>query len=118
MPIPTRICRQCGREFTLSPTKPGNINDCANCAVDVPLLMAKVAYPSKNSSLVEIEITADRKAALAFNGAQKRRGAGPLSSIVAARESTVGQESGKAKTGAELGAAYTSRLGEKRTVKR
>ena len=113
-----RICRSCGEDFILTPTKPGNINDCIQCAgEDVPLLMARVAYPSKNSSLVEIEITADRKGAIAFNNAQRRRGCGPLSSIIECRESESGWESSKFKSGAEKGAVYTSNLGEKRSIK-
>jgi hypothetical protein len=115
---PKRVCRTCGEEFILSPTKPGNINDCIHCAgEDVPLLMAKVAYPSKNSSLVEIEITSDRRGAMAFNRAQRRHGAGPLSSIIEAREDESGRESSKNNSGAEKGAIYTSNLGEKRSIK-
>jgi hypothetical protein len=100
-------------QFTLTPTKPGNINDCFNCAIETEIaIVAKVAYPSKNSSLVEIELTQDHAAANAFNGAQRRSGVGPLRSIVASRE-----PASKAKSGAEGGALYYSNLGEKRTVK-
>lgn len=112
MKPPKRICQSCGDEYVLSPTKPGNINDCPNCSVETaPKIVAKVAYPSKNSSLVEIELTTDTKAAAAFNNAQRRNGGGsPLSSILASREPV-------SKTASGEGASYSSKLGEKRTVK-
>ena len=114
-----RICRQCEEPYTLLPTKPGHIDDCPRCVTeDVPLLMAKVAYPSKNSSEVEIEITADRGAATAFNKAQRRSSATCLSSIVTPKEDKSGRESSKSGSGAELGAIYSSKLLEKYSVKR
>lgn len=67
-----RICRSCNEEFVLVPNKPGNINDCVNCAVETEMPpLAKVSYPSKNASEVQIEITSNRKDATRFNNAQK-----------------------------------------------
>jgi hypothetical protein len=87
VPLPVRTCRSCETEFILRPNKPGNINDCPNCSVETaPKTVAKVAYPSKNSSLVEIEITQDVKAARLFNNAQRRNCAGPLTSILSNTE--------------------------------
>jgi hypothetical protein len=51
-----RKCRVCGTEFVLFPDKPGNINDCLNCAVDVPRKAAKVAWSGKH--FMEMEIVA------------------------------------------------------------
>ena len=86
MPLPKRTCRKCGDEFTLMPNKPGNVNDCLNCAEeDVPRLVAKVAW--SGTHCVEIEITPDAAAAAAFNSAQRRSGPTCLSSIVEQRES-------------------------------
>jgi hypothetical protein len=59
-----RVCRSCGDEFVLVPNKPGNINDCMNCAVETEL-------PPKNASEVQIEITSNRADATRFNNAQK-----------------------------------------------
>ncbi len=113
---PKRTCRACGNKFDLIPGKPGNINDCPGCSgEDVPILMAKVAWSGKHQ--VEIEITANRDEAIRFNKAQRRHGATTLSSIVASREGVEGRESSKSGSGAERGANYNSRLGEKRTVK-
>ena len=117
-PVP-RMCRQCSREFFLTPTKPGHINDCPICSVEIVVkFMAKVAYPSKNSCEVEIELTQDHASARAFNKSQRRSSGGsPLSSIIASREPKSGQESRKIGSGAENGAMYFSPLGEKRVVK-
>ena len=113
---PKRTCRTCGAKFDLAPTKPGNINDCPQCSLeDVPLLAAKVAWSGKHQ--VEIEITSNREEARRFNKAQRRHGATTLSSIVASREGVEGRESSKSGSGAERGASYSSRLGEKHTVK-
>jgi hypothetical protein len=54
---------------------------------------------------------------MAFNRAQRRQGAGPLSSIIEAREDESGRESSKSNSGAEKGTIYTSNLGEKRSIK-
>lgn len=72
MSSPKRTCRTCGNMFDLTPTKPGNINDCINCAVEVVTpFRAMVSYPSKNASEVEITITQDVKAANRFNRSQR-----------------------------------------------
>lgn len=70
--MPSRQCQSCGEEFVLTFDKPGNINDCPACAVETHThYMAKVSYPSKNASEVEIEITKNIKDAKAFNNSQK-----------------------------------------------
>ena len=109
MPAQQRTCRKCSKDFTLLPNKPGNINDCAECAgEDVPLLMAKVSWENKHTPI--IEVTADREAAIAFNKAQVR-GFGPLSTFGGHGEGLEGRESAKDGTGAEIGALYHSPLG-------
>lgn len=84
MPLPKRICRTCGSEFELTPTKPGNINDCKDCAVEVVKpYYAMVAPTSKNSCLTEITLTQDAELAHRFNSVQKRRGgSGVVANIV------------------------------------
>jgi len=77
--------------------------------------MAKVAWSGKHQ--VDIEITSDRRAATAFNKAQRRSGPGPLSSIVSPKEDSVGRESGKSGSGSEPGAMYHSGLNEKHHLK-
>lgn len=72
MPLPKRVCRGCGEQFVLLPNKPGNINDCSECAVEIVRpYMAKVSYPSKNASEVQIEITQNCNDARRFNNSQK-----------------------------------------------
>lgn len=74
-PLWVKTCRECGKPFTPSPSKPGHVDDCRDCAVEVVVTYkAKVAFPSKNSCFAEIEITQDHAAADAFNNAQVRRG--------------------------------------------
>lgn len=113
-----RVCKICDSEFELKPDHQGKADVCLNCGgEDVPLLMAKVSYPTKHVTDAIIEITADRKAAINFNRAQRRNCAGPLRSIIAGREPVAGREARKDGSGAESGALYYSRLGEKRRVK-
>ena len=71
MSLPKRNCRTCGEEFILTASKPGNINDCIHCAVEPAIkYMAKVSYPCKNASEVEIELTQNHSDAMAFNRSQ------------------------------------------------
>jgi len=108
-----RKCRQCEEWFVLLPDKPGYAHDCPSCSdKDVPLLMAKVAWSGKHE--MEMEITSDRKAAMAFNKAQRRNSATVMSSITQAREEP---ENTKQGLGAEAYAIYRSPLGEKHSVK-
>ena len=79
-------CRHCKEPFIPEVGHPGFFNECPQCLADrpaskrdVPLLMAKVAWSGKH--FPEIEITADRNAAIAFNSAQRRHGHGPISAI-------------------------------------
>jgi hypothetical protein len=103
--------------FQLTASHVGYANVCPSCSDgDVSRLVAKVAWSGKHC--VEIEITSDRRAAAYFNSVQRRFGVGVTKSLVASREPIAGRESRKTGSGAEAGASYTTRLGEKRTVRR
>ena len=118
MPQRKRNCAECEAEYTLMPGKPGLATHCPECSEgdeEVPMVMAKVAWSGKHT--MELEITANREEAAAFNKAQARGSCGPLSSMCAPKEGAEGRESGKRDTGSELGALYHSGLGEKRSVK-
>jgi len=129
MPQTFKICVACDEKFLLRPDHRGKANVCLNCSgEDVPLLMAKVSYPSKHVTDAIIEITADRAAATAFNRAQRRGSAGVMTSSFR----SVGEEYQKVAgkdyeppevkldtkkfSGAETRALYHSNLGEKRSV--
>jgi hypothetical protein len=114
------ICHICETEFLLLPDHPGLATKCRECqdkGADTPRVMGKLAWSGKHS--FELEITANREEAIWFNNAQKRLGAGVTRSLCEPkepRESALNY--GKKGSGAEAGASYVSRLGEKRTVKR
>lgn len=111
------VCTTCKHPFIRRPDHQGFANVCPGCSTgDVPRVMGKVAWSGKHT--MELEITADRAEAEAFNRAQRRWGAGVIRSITQPRESREGSESSKRGSGAELWAGYTTRLGEKRNVKR
>lgn len=72
MPNPARKCIHCNEMFVLRPNKPGKINECELCANEpFTPYMAKVSYPSKNASEVQIEITKNVRDARNFNNAQR-----------------------------------------------
>lgn len=108
-------CRDCGNEFTPRPNKPGFINQCEDCATDVPLLGGNVIYEHKTAGYIEIKSMAK---AVEFNKVSKRHGHGVISSIVESKSTPLGRESSKFGSGAEAGAMYYSRLGEKRSIAR
>jgi hypothetical protein len=106
----TRTCKQCGEAFVLRADHKGLSTVCPGCSDgDIDRVMGKVAWSGKHT--MELEITSDRRAAERFNRAQRRYGAGVTASLTEPRESS------KAGSGAEAGAVYRTRFGEKRTVK-
>lgn len=118
-------CRDCGSPFALFPGKPGYVDQCENCARDVPLLGGNMIWTHKTAPSIEIK---PMDQAVLFAKKQKRFGAGPLRSISQSKEqahkSLVGQSpfepgdgASKQGTGAEARALYYSKLGEKRSVK-
>ncbi len=116
MPSQKRICAKCESEFVLLPGKPGLAIHCPACSVETtPQVMGKVSWDGKHFQL--LEITADRRAAEAFNRAQQRNGAGPLATFSVGRDLADGEAS-KMGSGTEGGALYHSPMGEKRSVKR
>jgi DNA-directed RNA polymerase subunit RPC12/RpoP len=111
------ICSKCEHQFQLTADHKGYANVCPVCSDgDVSRLVAKVAWSGKHT--VEIEITADRRSAAYFNGAQRRWGAGVTRSLTEPKEPKSEANYSKKGSGAEGGAGYTTSLGEKRTVRR
>lgn len=110
-----RNCTKCGEAFTLTPTKPGLIGECFNCAKETTTkLVAKVAWSGKHT--VEIEITDDVAGARAFNNAQRRSFHGPNCRF-SNKENPMNPSGGRNDL-TRPGAEYTSKLGEKHNVKR
>ena len=52
------ICKDCGTQFTPSPKKPGFINQCEDCAYDVPIYKAEQG--TEDSGVVETVTKKDR----------------------------------------------------------
>ena len=108
------ICRKCKQEFTPYVGKPGYIDECPSCACDVPLVGGNMVWAHKTAPEIEIKSLASARA---FAKVQRRFSASsPLASIVQGREAF--NPGTKAKSGAQGGAGYSSRLNEKRVVKR
>lgn len=108
------ICRTCGEEFISYPNKPGYINQCTDCAEDVPKLGGNMIWEHKTAPYIEIKSLQEAKRFAKLN---KRNCCGPLSSIIVPKEPKTEANFSKKDTGAEDHAMYFSRLGEKRTVK-
>jgi hypothetical protein len=99
------------------PRKPGPIHLCADCGIDLETsdpLMACVSWENKHTPIITIT---DSHTAQVFNAQQRRQGNGPLSSIVQPKEARSAANYSKRGSGGEDGAQYTTRLGEKRTVR-
>jgi len=116
MPVQTRTCAKCEKEYVLLPGKPGLATHCPACSTEtVPMVMAKVSWDGKHTRI--LEITDNREEAERFNKAQERSGVGPLSAF--GNHPTIADgEASKLGSGAERGAMYRSHLREKRFVKR
>lgn len=52
------ICRDCQQEFALTPNKPGFINQCEECATDIPIYKAEQG--TEDSGVVETMTTKQR----------------------------------------------------------
>ena len=108
-------CRDCGRNFQPFHGKPGFINQCEECATDVPLIGGNMIWEHKTAPGIEIKPLVE---AQVFARAQRRSSASsPLRSIVQGREAPRFNPGLKGGSGAQPYAAYTSHLGEKRMVK-
>ena len=108
-----KICRHGHEEFDLRPGKPGLIDECAlpTCrpAKDVNLIGGNMIYLHKTAPYIEIK---SMDAAQSFASQTARGFGGVTRSIVQSRELPLKEDEG-----AEHGAIYYSRLGEKRSVK-
>ncbi len=78
MALPKKVCIHCQEEFVVVPNKPGRINECLNCVMEMKtetfiIPMAKVSYPCKNASEVQIEIVYNNHVSDAkkFNASQR-----------------------------------------------
>lgn len=78
----TRTCRNCGEEFIARPGKPGFINQCEDCAHDVPLLGGNMIWDHKTAPSLVIRPLAD---AQFISKLQKRVGTGVIRSIVSVK---------------------------------
>lgn len=83
------VCRDCGEEFRSTPGKPGYINQCRNCAVDVPLVGGNMIYEHKTAPYIEIKPSVDAKA---FAKASRRFGFGVTVAISQSREAAARQQ--------------------------
>lgn len=82
------ICRVCHEVFDLKPGKPGYANVCVPCTAAKPprepaMVGGNMIWSHKTAPSIEIK---SMKAAKRFAKLQRRRGPGPLSSIVEVRE--------------------------------
>lgn len=75
-------CKNCKTDFTPYPGKPGYINQCTECATDVPLLGGNMIYTHKTAPELEIKPLAKAKV---FASMQERFGIGVLKCITTAR---------------------------------
>jgi hypothetical protein len=66
-----KVCRTCGEEFTWRPGSPGYVDQCKECAEDVPLLKAEVSWENKHTPIVRVT---DAHTADVFNAKMKRSG--------------------------------------------
>jgi len=109
-------CRDCHVEFVPYHGKPGYINQCEDCATDVPKLGGNMIWDHKTAPYIEVKPMAE---AVQFAKLTNRSSASaPLRSIVTSKSNgDQDREAGKQGSGAEDHATYNSRLGEKRTVK-
>ena len=130
-----RACSICENQFDLRPDHRGRANVCLACGgQDVEPLMAEVSWEGKQTPLIHVT-TMDK--ARRFNAQQRRFGCSVLRSTVPGPGPRVGpvvhraagydweppevgekQADSKRGSGAELGAVWVSRLGEKHNLKR
>ena len=106
----TKVCRHCGDEFELRPGKPGLIDECPLHAHDgVEKVGGNMIYEHKTAPYIEIKSMASAKR---FAALTSRWGAGVTKSLTQSREPHM-----KDDESAVEGATYSSKLGEKRSVK-
>jgi hypothetical protein len=110
------VCKECERDFKLMPTKPGFANICPTCTEENPpkepeKLMATVAWSGKHTP--EINIT-DRKTAIAFNNANRRRAATACLNFTSYSYAT---DEKSDRDGSSIGTSYRTSLGEVRKVR-
>jgi hypothetical protein len=118
-----KTCRNCNEEFDPYPGKPGYIDQCEDCAKDIPLLGGNMVWSHKTAPELEIKSMAQARS---FARKTKRYGAGVTMCLTESKmvdPVTMGRmdpgvlDASKRGTGTEDRAQYVSRLGEKRTVK-
>lgn len=108
-------CRNCGEEFVPRPNKPGYVDQCENCATDVPKLGGNMIWSHKTAPDLEIKPLAQARQ---FAKLQARIGAGVTRSLIQSKiTNEMDHEASKTGSGAEPHARYFSRLGESRNVK-
>jgi DNA-directed RNA polymerase subunit RPC12/RpoP len=59
MPLPERVCVECGKQFTLLPKKPGLANTCPQCSVPVPETEMVERKPRRKREKTADEIISD-----------------------------------------------------------
>lgn len=98
------------------PGKPGYVNQCVDCADDVPLLGGNMIWSHKTAPEIEIKSMA---AAKVFASKTRRFGAGVTCCLTQSKATGPDNNGGNPVNGlASAGQQYISRLGEKRVVKR
>ncbi|MDE2100014.1 MAG: hypothetical protein KGL39_22360 [Patescibacteria group bacterium] len=112
------ICKHCSKEFKPFPGKPGYINECPGCVKgDVEKLGGNMIWSHKTAPEIEIKPLNEAKR---FARKTRRIGTTVTQSLVTTQSTTPQDAAANSKhgSGAEAGAMYYSRLGEKRHVKR
>ena len=74
-----RVCRDCDEEFVWTPDKPGFINQCADCATDVPKLGGVMNWEHKTAPAIQV---VPMTLAKAVSAAHRRVGMGVIRAIV------------------------------------
>jgi starvation-inducible outer membrane lipoprotein len=113
-----RICIICESEFILLPNHVGYANRCLSCNENVAepeRLGATVRWEGKHTPVLEITTLKEAKK---FNQNNVRFGTSILSSISQGKETNEEREVLGMNSGATPGAEYTSKLREKRNLKR
>jgi len=111
------VCKTCGNEFEFRPGKPGLINECWNCATEAVEKKAGVMiWEHKHAPELMI---CSKKLADEYRRKNRRVGATVCSGCGKPPQGFAElNESKSYKGGSEKEPFYTTRLGEKRKVKR
>lgn len=111
----TRTCKHCGQFFELRAGKPGLIDECWNCAVEVVERTAGVVvWEGKHTPVL---ITCSQSTATRYRRAHERIGASVSTGCRKAVDIAEAAQNKSYQSASQKDAFYSTRLGEKRKVK-